>query len=75
MGESIFDIIKRLKLSKKSILEVVNEIDKLRTENADLRERLMALLAALEVKEIGDLMNKTPEHFKKLGEVIKDNIT
>lgn len=36
--------------------------------------KLKALLIALEVREIDDLMAKTYEYFSKLGEVIKDNI-
>ena len=36
--------------------------------------KLKALLIALEVREIDDLMTKTYEYFSTLGEVIKDNI-
>lgn len=73
--ENIFDKIKRLDLGQKSIGDVVKEIDTLRADNAALRANLMALLTALEVKEIDDLMTKNQEYFSKLGEVIKDNIT
>src|SRR5574343_311951 len=39
-----------------------------------LKANLLSLLRAIEVKEIDDIMTKNEEHFKKLGEVIKDSI-
>jgi len=55
--------------------KALDDFQKMYEDNAALRANLMALLTALEVKEIDDLMTKNQEYFSKLGEVIKDNIT
>jgi regulator of replication initiation timing len=48
MEENIFELIKRLKLGDKSILDLVKELGQLRADNAALRERLARLVETAE---------------------------
>ena len=76
--QQIKDPKKLTEIAKEAVIKYTDQIEinrKLQADNAALRQQLSALLVSLEVKEIDDLMRQTPEHFAKLGEVIKDNIT